>query len=382
MPFSAAVPATDTIRILDADGRFIEDDTNAEFAAVARSIPDDVLLALHRDMVVTRRFDHTAANLQRQGQLGLWVPSHGQEAAQVGSVHALRQQDHVFPSYREHAVVMTRGVDPMEIIRVFRGNAHGGWDPDERGNTHIYTLVIGSQALHATGYAMGQRLDGAVGTGDDTVDACSIVYYGDGATSQGDVSEAYVFAASTAAPVVFFLQNNHWAISVPVSVQSPTALVDRTRGFGIPSIHIDGNDVLAAYTTTLAATAAARAGDGPRFIEADTYRIGAHTSSDDPSRYRGEDELASWVARDPIVRSERYLRSRGVDESWLAAIEEEAEDVAADVRRRTTTLQAPPMSAMFDHVYREPHPLVDEQREWLRAYEAANSAPTTEGDAA
>ncbi|PZE28018.1 thiamine pyrophosphate-dependent enzyme [Curtobacterium sp. MCBD17_028] len=380
MPSPAAGPATTTIRILDPDGRFVEDDTNAEYAAVARNIPDDVLLGLHRDMVVTRRFDHTAANLQRQGQLGLWAPSHGQEAAQVGSAHALRPQDHVFPSYREHAVALTRGVDPMEIIGVFRGNAHGGWDPDARGNTHIYTLVIGSQALHATGYAMGQRLDGVVGTGDPGVDACTIVYYGDGATSQGDVSEAYVFAASTSAPVVFFLQNNHWAISVPVSVQSPTPLVDRTRGFGIPSVHIDGNDVLAAYTTTLAAADDARAGRGPRFIEAETYRIGAHTSSDDPTRYRGDDELAAWVARDPIVRSERHLRARGVDESWLAAIEEEAEDVAADVRRRTTALQVPPMEAMFDHVYREAHPRVAEQRAWLRAYEAAHD--TAGGDAA
>jgi len=374
MPFSAAVPATDTIRLLDVDGRFVEDDTNAEFAAVARALTDDELLALHRDMVVTRRFDHAAANLQRQGQLGLWVPSHGQEAAQVGSVHALREQDHVFPSYREHAVALTRGVEPLEIISVFRGLRHGGWDPDERGNTHIYTLVIGSQALHATGYAMGQRLDGAVGTGDPDVDACSIVYYGDGATSQGDVSEAYVFAASANAPVVFFLQNNHWAISVPVSVQSPTPLVDRPRGFGIPSVHIDGNDVLAAYTTTKVAADDARSGRGPRFIEAETYRIGAHTSSDDPSKYRGEDELARWVARDPIARSEKYLRARGVDESWLTAIDQEADDVAADVRNGTPRLQEPSIDAMFDSVYREPHPLMDEQRAWLHAYEKGYSA--------
>jgi 2-oxoisovalerate dehydrogenase E1 component alpha subunit len=322
-------------------------------------------------MVVTRRFDHAAANLQRQGQLGLWVPSHGQEAAQVGSVHALRPQDHVFPSYREHAVALSRGVQPMEIIGVFRGLRHGGWDPDARGNTHIYTLVIGSQALHATGYAMGQRLDGAVGTGDPDVDACTIAYYGDGATSQGDVNEAYVFAASTEAPVVFFLQNNHWAISVPVSTQSRTPLVERPRGFGIPSVHIDGNDVLAAYTTSLSATQDARDGKGPRFIEAETYRIGAHTSSDDPSKYRADAELAAWAQRDPIVRFEKYLRARGASDAAFAAIDEQAEDVAADVRRNTPLLQAPPMSDMFDRVYREPHPLMDEQQQWLRDYEAA-----------
>jgi pyruvate dehydrogenase E1 component alpha subunit len=367
--FSAADTASTPIRLLDAEGRFVEDDRNAEFAAVARALSDDQLLALHRDMVVTRRFDHAASNLQRQGQLGLWAPSHGQEAAQVGSAHALRDQDHVFPSYREHAVALTRGVEPLEILQVFRGNKHGGWDPDERGNTHIYTLVIGSQALHATGYAMGQKLDGVVGTGDPAVDACSIVYYGDGATSQGDVNEAYVFAASNQAPVVFFLQNNHWAISVPVTVQSRTPLFERARGFGIPSIHVDGNDVLASYAVSLAATDAARGGGGPRFIEADTYRIGAHTSSDDPTKYRGDDELAGWVARDPIARSEKYLRSRGVDESWLSAIDQEAEDVAADARRGIVGLVGPDAEAMFDRVYREPHPLIDEQRAWIRAYE-------------
>lgn len=375
MPFRAAATATTVtapVRILDAEGRFVEDDGNAEFASVARTLDDDTLLALHRGMVVTRRFDHAAANLQRQGQLGLWVPSHGQEAAQIGSAHALRPQDHVFPSYREHAVALARGVQPMEIIAVFRGLRHGGWDPDARGNTHVYTLVIGSQALHATGYAMGQRLDGAVGTGDPDVDACTIVYFGDGATSQGDVSEALVFAASTDAPVVFFLQNNHWAISVPVATQSRTPLVERPRGFGVPSLHIDGNDVLAAYTASLVATQDARDGNGPRFIEAETYRIGAHTSSDDPSKYRADAELAAWAARDPIVRFERYLRDRGVAEAALAAIEEEAEDVAAGVRNATPSLQSPPMADMFDRVYREPHPLVAEQHRWLAEYEAAH----------
>jgi 2-oxoisovalerate dehydrogenase E1 component alpha subunit len=371
MSFRAAVPATTSIRLLDSDGRFVEDDENAELAAVARSLEPSDVLGLHRDMVLTRRFDHAAANLQRQGQLGLWVPSHGQEAAQVGSARALRPQDHLFPSYREHAVALARGVQPMEIIQIFRGLVHGGWDPDERGNTHIYTLVIGSQALHATGYATGQQLDGVVGTGDPERDECTIVYFGDGATSQGDVNEAFVFARSANAPVVFFLQNNHWAISVPVAVQSPTPLVDRPRGFGIPSIKIDGNDVLVSYAATRIAAESARGGDGPRFVEAETYRIGAHTTSDDPTRYRGEDELDGWVRRDPIVRSEAYLRSLGVGDAEFAAIETEAEDLASDVRNATSSLQSPPMEAMFDRVYRDPHPRIDEQRAWLRASETA-----------
>lgn len=370
MSFHAAAPATATVRILDLEGRFVETDENAEYAAVARAIPDETLLAMHRRMVLTRRFDHAGHNLQRTGQLGLWVPSHGQEAAQVGSVFALRAQDHVFPSYREHAVTMHRGVEPMEIIAMYRGQTHGGWDPDERGNTHISTLVIGSQTLHATGYALGQQLDGDVGTGDPDRDACTIVYFGDGATSQGDVNEAYVFAASTKAPVVFFLQNNHWAISVPVSVQSPTPLVDRPRGFGIPSVRVDGNDVLASYTASLVATDHARSGQGPAFVEAETYRIGAHTSSDDPTRYRLDDELASWVERDPIARSAAYLRSRGVTDEQLARFDEEGEDIAADVRRATVKLTPPSVDVMFDNVYREPHPVTTAQKAWLEQYEA------------
>lgn len=370
MSFHAAAPATATVRILDPEGRFVETDENAEYAAVARAIPEETLLAMHRRMVLTRRFDHAGHNLQRTGQLGLWVPSHGQEAAQVGSVFALRDQDHVFPSYREHAVTLHRGVEPMEIIAMYRGQTHGGWDPDERGNTHISTLVIGSQTLHATGYALGQQLDGDVGTGDPDRDACTIVYFGDGATSQGDVNEAYVFAASTKAPVVFFLQNNHWAISVPVSVQSPTPLVDRPRGFGIPSVRVDGNDVLASYTASLVATDHARSGQGPAFVEADTYRIGAHTSSDDPTRYRLDDELTSWVERDPIARSAAYLRSLGVTDEQLARFDEEGEDIAADVRRRTVALTPPSVDRMFDNVYREPHPVTTAQKAWLERYEA------------
>ncbi len=370
MSFHAAAPATATVRLLDPEGRFVETDENAEYAAVARAIPDETLLAMHRRMVLTRRFDHAGHNLQRTGQLGLWVPSHGQEAAQVGSVFALRAQDHVFPSYREHAVTLHRGVEPMEIIAMYRGQTHGGWDPDERGNTHISTLVIGSQTLHATGYALGQQLDGVTGTGDPAVDACTIVYFGDGATSQGDVNEAFVFAASTKAPVVFFLQKNHWAISVPVTTQSPTPLVDRPRGFGIPSVRVDGNDVLASYTASLVATDHARSSQGPAFVEADTYRIGAHTSSDDPSRYREDDELAEWVRRDPIARSAAYLRSKGVTDEQLAAFDEEGEDIAADVRRRTVALTPPPIAQMFQNVYREPHPSIAEQQEWLERYEA------------
>ena len=243
----------------------------------------DALRALYRDMVLVRRFDNEATSLQRQGELALYAQCLGQEAAQIGSGRALLPQDQVFPSYREHGVAHTRGVDLAEVLRLFRGIDHGGWDPTAHG-FHLYTLVIGSHTLHATGYAMGLQRDGAVGTGDPARDSAVVTYFGDGSTSQGDVNEALVFAAVNNAPVVFFCQNNQWAISEPTSRQSRVPLADRGPGFGIPSVRVDGNDVLATYAVTAEALERARSGGGPTFIEAFTYRMGAHTTSDDPSQ--------------------------------------------------------------------------------------------------
>src|SRR5690606_18472038 len=216
---------------------------------------------------------------------------------------------------------------------------------------------------------MGIALDGAP-SGDPEVDEASIVYFGDGATSQGDVNEAFVFAASYQTPQVFFLQNNHWAISVPVERQSRTPLYLRAQGFGVPSVQIDGNDVLASYAVSRTALDAARGGGGPRFIEALTYRMGAHTTSDDPTKYREDDETRYWSARDPISRYENYLRGRGVGDDFFHDVAVEAEDVAADLRARTLEMPDPPSSKVFAHVYSEPHPLVDEQAAWFSAYEA------------
>jgi pyruvate dehydrogenase E1 component alpha subunit len=322
-------------------------------------------------MVVIRRFDIEAGNLQRQGQLALWIPSLGQEGAQVGSGYAARPQDHIFPAYREHLVGRIRGLDPMKIIEMLRGLSHGGWIPAETGNFHLYTLVIGSQSLHATGYAMGMQLDGSTATGDPDTDQAVLVYFGDGATSQGDVSEAFVFAASYQTPQVFFLQNNHWAISVPVERQSRTPLYLRPAGFGIPSVQIDGNDALASYAVTRQSLDDARSGKGPRFIEALTYRMGAHTSSDNPSKYRASEELTFWSERDPIDRFEKFLRARGAGDDFFQDVATEAEDVAADARARTVALESPPVSKIFAHVYSDPHPQTDGQAAWLAAYEAS-----------
>ena len=363
-----------TVQLLSTEGTLVESDASAEYLPYIQRLGDEQLREFHRHMVVIRRFDIEAANLQRQGQLALWVPSLGQEAAQVGSAFATKPQDHVFPAYREHVVARIRGVDPIKIIEMLRGLSHGGWDPAEHGNFHLYTLVIGSQTLHATGYAMGIQFDGLTATGDPEKDEAVIVYFGDGASSQGDVSEALVFAASYQTPQVFFLQNNHWAISVPVARQSRTPLYLRPSGFGIPGVQIDGNDVLASYAVTSANMDAARSGGGPRFIEALTYRMGAHTTSDDPTKYRDAAELEFWTAADPVVRFEAYLRSRGEGDAFFAEITTEGEDLAADIRKRTLALGSPPAASMFEHVYSDPHPLMDSQRAWLESYEASFEA--------
>ncbi len=363
--------SVEMVQLLSADGVMQSGATAEEYLPYIEKLSEEELRQFHRDMVVIRRFDIEAANLQRQGQLGLWVPSMGQEAAQVGSARAARDHDHIFPAYREHAVAMVRGVDVLGIIGLLRGTTHGGWNPAESKNFHLYTLVIASQTLHATGYAMGIALDGLHATGDPDKDEAVMVYFGDGATSQGDLNEALVFAASYQTPQVFFLQNNHWAISVPVTRQSRTPLYLRAGGFGMPGTQVDGNDVLASYAVTAKHLDDARAGKGPALIEAMTYRVGAHTTADDPTKYRDPEELAAWVAKDPIVRFRSYLQGLGVEQEFLDAVDEEAEDHAADVRRRALEIRSPERSVIFDNVYAEPHPLIQEQKAWLDRYEAS-----------
>ncbi|WP_060928646.1 pyruvate dehydrogenase (acetyl-transferring) E1 component subunit alpha [Microbacterium hydrocarbonoxydans] len=364
---------TELVRVLDKDGRFAPSASAEQYLPLIEAISDAELEQFYRDMVVIRAIDVQATNLQRQGQLALWPPSRGQEAAQVGSARAARAQDTIFPSYREHAVTRIRGVDPLDIIKLMRGVSHGGWDPTDpkNGNTRLYTLVLGSQTLHAAGFAMGLNFDGRSGTGDPERDEAVIVYYGDGASSQGDVHEAMVFAASYQAPTVFFLQNNHWAISVPVSTQSRVPLVERSAGYGIPSVRVDGNDVLASYAVSRTALEEARSGGGPRAIEAVTYRLGAHTTSDDPTKYRGSDEEQSWAERDPIDRMRAFLENRGAAGQFFADVDAEAADAAEDLRARTVELGPPTADKIFDHVYSDPHPLIAEQKAWRERYEAS-----------
>ncbi|RFA23415.1 thiamine pyrophosphate-dependent dehydrogenase E1 component subunit alpha [Subtercola boreus] len=364
------------VQFLSIDGTFAPNEAAEEYLPYLNELSEADHRQFYRDMAITRRLDEECTNLQRQGQMGLWPPSHGQEAAQVGSARASRPQDVIFPSYREHGVALVRGIDIVDVVKVMRGVSMGGWDPTDpkNGNFRNYCLVIGSHTLHATGYAMGVQFDGLVGTGDSSKDIAVMAYFGDGASSQGDVSEAFVFSASNQTPQVFFLQNNHWAISVPVTTQSRTPLYLRPRGFGIPSVQIDGNDVLASYAATRKHLDDARAGSGPSLIEALTYRIGAHTTSDDPTRYQTPEQLAFWVARDPIIRFAAYLRSRGADDTFFAEVKTEADDFSSDLRRRTLELESPDLAVIFDSVYSETHPLVDEQKAWLDEYEQSMKA--------
>ncbi|WP_182114342.1 MULTISPECIES: pyruvate dehydrogenase (acetyl-transferring) E1 component subunit alpha [unclassified Actinotalea] len=339
----------------------------------------EALRGLYRDMVLVRRFDTESTALQRQGELGLFPQALGQEAAQVGSGRALAPQDYVFPSYREHGVAHTRGLDLVDILRQFRGVDHGGWDTRAH-NFHLYTLVIGSHTLHATGYAMALQRDGAVGTGDPARDAAVVTYFGDGATSQGDTNEAFVFAAVNNAPLVLFCQNNQWAISEPTENQSRVPLVERGKGFGVPSVRVDGNDVLACYAVTAEALERAHSGNGPTFIEAYTYRMGAHTTSDDPTRYRSAAEEEAWRRRDPIDRLRLHLEALGeLDAAFVAALDAEGEALGEHLRAAVRAMDRPPTSTLFEHVYAGPHAVVDAERAWFEQYEASfEAAPGAE----
>ncbi|MDT0167223.1 pyruvate dehydrogenase (acetyl-transferring) E1 component subunit alpha [Actinotalea sp. AC32] len=345
------------VQLLTPDG---ERRPDPEYECWVGDVDDERLSDLWADMTVVRRLDAEATALQRQGQLGLWPPLLGQEAAQVGSARALRRDDFVFSSYREHAVAHCRGVGPADLLRMWRGTAASGWDPYEVGMA-TPAIIIGAQTLHATGYAMGCAKDG--------VDAVAVAYFGDGATSQGDVNEAMVFAASFHAPVVFFCQNNQWAISEPVGLQTVRPVADRAPGFGIPSVRVDGNDVLAVHAVTRVALDRARRGEGPTFVEAVTYRMGPHTTADDPTRYVDPADRARWAEKDPLLRVERYLERHGVlTDAVRGDVDHRADAAAAALRDACHALAAPDPLTLFDHVYATPTPTLERQRRELAAY--------------
>jgi 2-oxoisovalerate dehydrogenase E1 component alpha subunit len=341
--------------------------SHPQYDAWVRDVTDEQLASLYEDMVVIRRIDTEATALQRQGELGLWPPMLGQEASQIGSARSLRDDDFVFSSYRENGVAYCRGVDLADILKVWRGNASSGWDP-YTVNMATPQIIIGAQTLHATGYAMGIQNDGA--------DSVAITYFGDGATSEGDVNEAMVFAASFQSPVVFFCQNNHWAISEPVRLQSHIRIADRAAGFGIPGIQVDGNDVLAVMAAMREAIERARHGGGPTFIEALTYRMGPHTTADDPTRYRDANELEDWAAKDPIARVRGLLDRKGLlTEQLEAQVAAKADAVAREMRAGCINMPDPEPMDIFKNVYSTPNSWLDRQEYHYSRYLASFGDP-------
>ncbi|MDO4412337.1 thiamine pyrophosphate-dependent dehydrogenase E1 component subunit alpha [Cutibacterium sp.] len=334
------------VRILDAHGHF-----NPHPVFPVDLSDEDLLKALEM-MVMTRRLDVEATALQRHGELSLWPPHMGQEATQAGAWLALGDQDQVFPTYREQGLAHAMGVSLADILDSWSGKAHCAWDTVA---THFsaYPVMIGSGTLHAVGYAMGIQRDVEAGG----TPAAVLDFHGDGAMSEGDTNEAYVFAASMNAPVVFVCVNNQWAISEPTTVQSPSSLFRRGIGFGIPAVQVDGNDVVAMTAVLRAALNHARRGNGPVFVEAWTYRMGAHTTTDDPTRYRTGEEEATWAKTDPIVRLRTYLHDRGaIDQQWLDGLAEREETFGAQVRAAVHENPTPAMADLMSDVYAEPTP--------------------------
>jgi 2-oxoisovalerate dehydrogenase E1 component alpha subunit len=353
----AVHPEPDMVQLLTPEG------LRVEHPDYSLDITDEEIGALYRDMVLVRRFDAEATALQRQGELGLWASCLGQEATQVGTGRAVRPQDMIFPTYREHGVAWCRGMDPLVLMGLYRGTSVGGVMPPE-ANFNMYTIVLGAQTLHAAGYAMGVVRDGAVGTGDPDRDTAVLAFFGDGASSQGDVNESFVWTGAENLPLVYICQNNQWAISSPVTTQSRVPLYRRAAGFGFSGIRVDGNDVLACLAVTRRALDDARTGQGPALIEAFTYLMGPHTTSDDPTRYRLGAEVETWKLKDPIARVHAYLaRQAGFGPSFFAGIDDEADEIADHVRIGTRALPEPTTADLFDNVYVTPPPDLLAQRQ-------------------
>lgn len=347
-----SVAPTEPFQILLPDGSLAGD-------ADVGDLKEEDLREMYRLMAMSRRIDQEATNLQRQGELGVYTPLLGQEAAQVGTAFALEPRDWIFPSYRELAPAIMRGIDPADVLHLFRGTVHGGgWDPRER-NFAPYCVPVSTQCLHAAGFGIGARLDGS--------DLVTMVYFGDGATSEGDFHEACNFAGVWKAGVVFVCQNNQYAISVPLTRQTaaPT-IAAKAIGYGFPGVRVDGNDVLAVYQAAREAVRRARDGEGPTLIECVTFRMGPHSTADDPTRYRTEEEMEKWRRLDPLARFEAYLKARdALPEDFVEQVHAQGDERARELRDEIVGAGPPPAETMFDWVYHERIPVLDFQREFF-----------------
>jgi 2-oxoisovalerate dehydrogenase E1 component alpha subunit len=341
------LPSKEPVQLLDPDGN--------PTAAGKKSLPStESLLRGFGGLVSARRLNEQAYALVRQGRMAVYPSSHGQEACQVAAAQALRDEDWLFPTYRDTAAVVAKGVDPVEVLVLLKGDWHSGYDPYEH-RVAPQATPLATQLLHAVGVAHAARL-----RGEDTV---VMALCGDGATSEGDFHEALNFAAVFKTPVVFFIQNNKYAISVPLARQSVApSLAHKGVGYGIPGERVDGNDLAALLTVLGDAVERARGGEGPQLIEAHTYRMQAHTNADDATRYREDDEVTEWAAKDPLVRLETYLKAQGVlDDAQMAQFSEAAEDLAKHTRDGLNRDVVPDPDDLFRFVYSQPTPQLIEQ---------------------
>lgn len=340
------------ITLIEPDG------TATEEHRYRRDLPTETLCWLYENLILSRDLDGEFINLQRQGELALYASCRGQEAAQVGAAGCLRKTDWLFPQYRELGVFLIRGISVAQMAVIWRGSWHGGLNFTDKCCAPI-SIPIATHALHAVGAAMAaQRL------GEDSV---TVAFMGDGASSEGDAHEALNLAAVYRAPCVFYVQNNQWAISVPANEQyAASSIAHRAAGYGMPTIRVDGNDVLACYGAMQEAAAGARQGDGPTLIEAVTYRIGPHTTSDDPTRYRDDHEVEQWIQRDPITRYRKYLQNLGVlDERIEQRVATHSQRLRDQLRAAVVDAPDFDIGDMFEHVYAEMTPELVVQRHQL-----------------
>lgn len=347
---AALLPSPVPVQLLDAQGAAGRE-SHGDYAMPS----DERLLEVWRRMVLGRRLDIQCTALTKQGRLAVYPSSRGQEACQVGAVLGIPERDWMFPTYRESVALFTRGIDPVEALSLLRGDAHCGYDPTAH-KTAPQCTPLSTQLVHAAGAAYGERRRGS--------DAVAMAFIGDGATSEGDFHEALNFAAVFRAPVIFFVQNNKYAISVPLAKQSKApSLAYKGIGYGIRSEQVDGNDPAAVLAVVDAAVEHARAGHGPFLVEAHTYRLDAHTNADDATRYRQADEVTEGLAKDPIARLQAYLEGRGVvDQALVEETDAEGERLATDLRDRMNVDPVVDPATLFDHVYAEPTPQLREQR--------------------
>jgi len=347
------LPAHEQIQMVDPQGRRAE--PGVRQAGHEYPVPDDAaLLEAYAQLVIGRRFNDQNSALVRQGRMAVYPSSHGQEACQVAAALCLDDGDWLFPTYRDAVAVMSRGVDPVEAMTLFRGDWHGGYDPMAY-RVGIQCTPLTTQLLHAVGVAHAAKL-----RGENTV---VMALCGDGATSEGDFHEALNFAAVFQLPVIFFVQNNKYAISVPLAQQSVApSLAHKAVGYGMAGEHVDGNDVVALLAVLKRAVALAKSGSGPLLVEANTYRIQSHTNADDATRYRQDSEVAEWLAKDPLTRMQAFLRSEGLlDEDADAEIAARAEAIATRLRDGMNAEPEVDPQDLFRFLYTEPNPQLDEQ---------------------